>query len=44
MIQLELFEETRDEKMMRQIKELHEKYDRVRKGQYAKIGHLAKLL
>lgn len=43
MQQLLFFEETKEEKMMREIKELRDQCERVRKGQYAKIGQLAKM-
>ena len=42
-MQLGLFPETQEEKMMREIKELRDQCERVRKGQYAKIGALSKM-
>lgn len=41
--QLMLFEETREEKLFKKVQELEEKLDRQRKGQFAKIGALAKM-
>lgn len=40
MAQLLLFEETQEEKLARQIRDLEEKYNNLRKGQYAKISKL----
>ena len=42
MEQLRLFAETREEKLYREVKQLRDSLDRVRKGQYAKIGALQK--
>jgi len=43
MIQLLLFEETQEEKLQKRMKELEDKLERQRKGQFAKIGALAKM-
>jgi len=43
MTQLLLFEEPLEGKLLREVKELKESISRVRKGQFAKIGELAKL-
>ncbi len=40
MVQLLLFEEAPEEKLERKMKVLEEKYDNLRKGQYAKITSL----
>lgn len=40
MAQLLLFEETAEEKLERKMRVLEEKYDSLRKGQYAKISKL----
>lgn len=42
MEQLLLFTETKEEKLTREVQELREACDRVRKGQFAKIGQLKK--
>ena len=41
--QLLLFTETREEKLQRTIDELRLQIDRIRKGQYAKIGQALKM-
>lgn len=43
MEQLLLFEESREERLEREIKQLREQCEKVRKGQFAKIGELKKL-
>ena len=43
MLQLTLFEETAEEKLNKRLKELEDKLDRQRKGQFAKIGALTKM-
>lgn len=43
MVQLMLFEETQEEKLHKRMQELEDKLDRQRKGQFAKIGALAKM-
>ncbi len=42
-MQLMLFEETVEEKLMKRMKELEQKLERQRKGQFAKIGALTKM-
>ena len=42
-IQLLLIPESNEERLERQIQELKDQVDKVRKGQYAKIGALAKM-
>jgi hypothetical protein len=42
-IQLMLIEETPEDKIRREIQELRESQDKVRKSQFAKIGNLQKL-
>lgn len=42
--QLFLIEPTREEKMLAEIMRLRDQCERVRKGQYAKIGDLRKLV
>lgn len=42
MEQLRLFAETREEKLYREVQELKASIDRIRKGQFAKIGALQK--
>lgn len=41
--QLVLFAEPFEDKMLREIKFLHDQYDKIRKSQFAKIGELKKL-
>lgn len=43
MLQLCLFEETQEEKFDKRMKELEDKLERQRKGQFAKIGALTKM-
>jgi polyhydroxyalkanoate synthesis regulator phasin len=40
MAQLFLFEESQEDKLQRKMRQLEEKYDSLRKGQYAKITAL----
>jgi polyhydroxyalkanoate synthesis regulator phasin len=42
MAQLFLFEETQEDRLERKMRQLEEKYDVLRKGQYAKITNLQK--
>jgi hypothetical protein len=42
MAQLLLFERNNEEKLMDEVKLLRESIDRIRKGQYAKLGALKK--
>jgi hypothetical protein len=42
MAQLFLFEETQEDRLERKMRQLEEKYDVLRKGQYAKITSLQK--
>lgn len=42
-VQLMFFEETCEEKLMNEIKDLRESINRIRKGQFAKIGELNRL-
>jgi hypothetical protein len=42
-MQLLLFPESKEERMFREIKELKDQCERVRKSQYAKIGQLTKM-
>lgn len=41
-IQLEFFIETREEKLQREVEEIKESINKIRKGQFAKIGDLKK--
>jgi hypothetical protein len=41
--QLLLFEDNPTDRMQREIDILHKKYDKLRKGQYAKLNELEKL-
>jgi len=41
--QLLFFEETEQDSLRREMKEVKASLDRIRKGQYAKIGQLAKM-
>jgi len=41
--QILLFEETKEEKLEREVEELKKQCDKVRKSQFAKIGELAKM-
>ena len=43
MEQLTLWSESREEKLEREMKELRESHEKVRKGQFAKISQLAKM-
>jgi hypothetical protein len=43
MEQLLLFEDTKEEQLKREIKDLKEKYEKSRKAQFAKLGELNKL-
>ena len=43
MEQLLLFEESLEGKLLREVKELKESVNKIRKGQFAKIGELGKI-
>ena len=41
--QLLIFEEKPEKKLQREVDELHAKYDKLRKGQYARLNELSKM-
>jgi hypothetical protein len=43
MIQLTFIEESREERLEREVNALKEQIEKIRKGQYAKIGKLSKM-
>lgn len=43
MEQLLLFEDSKEERLEREVKKLRDQCEKIRKGQYAKIGELKKL-